>query len=128
MIRFRHKGDLSLTTKFFDKVTKGRYLDSILNKYGKRGVDALAASTPKDTGLTAASWNYEISRYDDGNVSIVWTNSNMSRDWFNVALYLQYGHGTRNGGWVEGIDYINPALRPIFEQMADEAWMEVTRS
>ena len=128
MIRFRHKGDFNLTTKFFDKITKGQYLDSILNKYGKMGVDALAASTPKDTGLTSASWNYEVSRYDDGNISIVWTNSNMSHDWFNVALYLQYGHGTRNGGWVEGIDYINPALRPIFEQMADEAWMEVTRS
>lgn len=128
MIRFRHKGDFKITTRFFDKVTKGKYIDSILNKYGRQGVDALSAATPKDTGTTAASWNYEINRYDDGNASIVWTNSNMSKDWFNVALYLQYGHGTRNGGWVEGIDYINPALEPIFKRLAEEAWMEVTNS
>ena len=128
MIRFRHKGDFSKTTKFFDKMTGGKYIDDILDKYGRLGVQALSAATPKDTGVTAASWDYEVSRYGDGNVAITWINSNVNEGWFNVALYLQYGHGTRNGGWVEGIDYINPALRPVFEQFADEAWAEVTES
>lgn len=127
MIRFRHKGDFKITTKFFDRMTGGKYLDQLFSKYGQKGVDLLAAATPKDSGKTAASWNYEVSRYGDGNVAIVWTNSNANNGWFNVALYLQYGHGTRNGGWVEGIDYINPALRPVFEQLAEEAWVEVTK-
>lgn len=127
MIRFRQTGDFSKTTKFFDYVSNGKYLDNILNKYGQKGVLALAAGTPKDTGLTASSWTYEIHRYQDGNIQIVWKNSNVNNDWFNVAMYLQYGHGTRNGGWVEGIDYINPAMRPIFDGIAEDAWWEVTR-
>ena len=126
MIYFRHKGDLKKTTKFFDKITGGKYLDSILNKYGMKGVLALSANTPRDSGTTAASWDYEIQKYSDGNIAIAWTNSNVNDGWFNVAMYLQFGHGTRNGGWVEGIDYINPALRPVFEQLADDAWAEVT--
>lgn len=126
MIYFRHKGDLKKTTKFFDKITGGKYLDSILNKYGMKGVLALSANTPRDSGTTAASWDYEIQKYSDGNIAIAWTNSNVNDGWFNVAMYLQLGHGTRNGGWVEGIDYINPALRPVFEQLADDAWAEVT--
>jgi len=128
MIRFRHKGDLKLTTKFFNAVSGGKYLDHVLNKYGALGVEALAANTPKDSGKTAASWVYRIERYSDGNISIAFDNTNVVKDWFNVAINLQLGHGTKNGGWVSGVDYINPALTPIFQQLADSAWAEVTRN
>lgn len=128
MVRFRHKGDLRLTTKFFNALSDGKYLDHVLNKYGARGVEALAANTPKDSGKTASSWIYEVEKYSDGNINIVFSNTNVVHDWFNVAIHLQFGHGTRNGGWVEGIDYINPALEPIFKKMADDAWAEVTKN
>lgn len=128
MVRFKQRGNFKRTTRFFNAITGGKYLDAILNKYGMRGVEALAAATPRDTGKTAESWNYEIQKFGDGNVKITWTNSNINKDWFNVAMYLQYGHGTRNGGWVEGIDYINPAMKPIFDDLANEAWREVTKA
>lgn len=128
MIRFRHSGDFKKTTKFFDFITAGKYLDHVLNKYGQLGVEALRDATPKDTGKTADSWVYEVERYDDGNVCVRWSNTNVNKDWFNVAIYLQFGHGTKNGGWVEGIDYINPALRPIFNELAEDAWLEVTKN
>ena len=98
---------------------------SSLDKYGKEGVQALAAATPVDTGLTAASWYYEIEQTDK-TTSIVWKNSNVV-DGTPIAIILQYGHATRNGGYVQGTEYINDALRPIFERIADSVWKEVTK-
>ena len=97
----------------------------LLDKYGKMGVDALRDATPKDTGKTAASWTYSISRVND-TVTITWHNTNFN-DGVPVAVVLQYGHATRNGGFVKGIDYINPAMKPIFQQIAEEAWKEVKK-
>lgn len=97
---------------------------SVLEKYGRKGVAALSAATPVDTGETASSWDYEIVE-ENGHISVHWTNSNIV-DGVNIALILQYGHGTGTGGYVQGIDYINPALRPIFDEMAEAAWKEVS--
>lgn len=125
MIVLKNKGDFSKTTNFLKRITKLDY-KSILSKYGKMGVDALAKATPVDTGLTASSWSYEIVE-DDGGATIYWKNSNIVKG-VSIAVILQYGHGTGTGGYVEGIDYINPALRSIFEGIADDAWKEVTGS
>lgn len=125
MIVLKNKGDFSKTTNFLKRITKLDY-KSILSKYGKMGVDALAKATPVDTGLTASSWSYEIVE-DDGGATIYWKNSNIVKG-VPIAVILQYGHGTGTGGYVEGIDYINPALRSIFEGIADDAWKEVTGS
>lgn len=100
-----------------------RYLEN-LNRYGQEGVDALTAATPRDTGTTAESWSYEIKRTNN-SVTIYWNNSNAPYG-VPVAVLIQYGHATRNGGYVQGIDYINPALKPIFEKMAENIWREVT--
>lgn len=128
MISFEVKGDSNKTEKFLKKtylfLHNAQYLP-FLNKAGREGIAALREHTPKDTGLTAESWDYEIS-FDQDGVSVSWSNSNVVNDWFNVALALQFGHGTRNGGYVEGIDYINPALKPIFDDIANELWEEVT--
>lgn len=97
-----------------------------LDKYGEEGVRELEAATPRDTGLTASSWSYEIVR-DDKGVAIVFNNSNLTKMGVPVAILLQMGHATGGGGYVQGIDYINPALRPVFQHMADEAWREVTK-
>lgn len=123
MISFKQKGDFSKTEKFLKK-SLGRDYRSVLEKYGRQGVAALSAATPVDTGSTASSWSYEIIQNDSG-ISVEWHNSNINRG-VNIALILQYGHGTRNGGYVVGRDYINPALRPIFDDMANAAWREVT--
>ena len=125
MIRFRHKGDFGKTQRFFEKAMRGSYLN-VLDKYGRAGVCALASATPKKTGTTAASWGYEIVR-TNGGYSIYFTNSNVQKG-VNIAVILQTGHGTGTGGYVQGIDYIDPAIRPIFEQIANEAWKEVTSS
>lgn len=125
MIVLKNKGDFSKTTNFLKRITKLDY-KSILSKYGKMGVDALAKATPVDTGLTASSWSYEIVE-DNGGATIYWKNSNIVKG-VPIAVILQYGHGTGTGGYVEGIDYINPALRSIFEGIADDAWKEVTGS
>lgn len=122
-ITFRHKGDFSKTEKFFNSLLKLDYLN-VLERYGKAGVAALASATPKDSGLTAASWDYEIT-HNGKETTIAFTNSNVSNG-VNIAIILQYGHGTRNGGYVAGRDYINPAIQPIFDKMANEAWKEVT--
>lgn len=122
-ITFRHKGGFSKTEKFFNSLLKLDYLN-VLERYGKAGVAALAAATPKDSGLTAASWDYEIT-HNGKETTIAFTNSNVSNG-VNIAIILQYGHGTRNGGYVAGRDYINPAIQPIFDKMANEAWREVT--
>lgn len=122
MVSFRHKGNFSDLTKYFEKVRKAARL-SVLEKYGQEGVDALASATPKDSGKTASSWYYEVMR-KGSTASIVFKNSNANNG-VPIAIILQYGHGTRNGGWVEGRDYINPAIQPVFDKIADAAWKEV---
>lgn len=124
-ITFKNKGDFSKTFKWMHNHANRLWLTR-LSKYGEMGVQALRDATPKRTGETANSWYYEIEQTADG-VSIVWNNSHVEGGYANIALLLQYGHGTRNGGYVQGIDYINPALAPIFEQIAKSAWEEVTR-
>ena len=121
-ISFTNKGDFSKTIKFLNKV-KNVKINDILSKYGKIGVNALSQATPKDSGVTSQSWNYKI-EVNNGNASIVWYNTNVVKG-VNIAVILQYGHGTRNGGWVEGRDYINPAMKPIFDKIADQVWKEV---
>ena len=125
MIEVRGTGDFKNIEKMLGKAAKGLDLKGILDKYGKRGVAALASATPKDTGKTANSWSYEIVDNQDGSISIIWSNSNIVNGWANVAVLIQYGHATRSGGYVQGIDYINPAMRPIFDELAKDAWEEV---
>lgn len=124
MIGFRVKGDFSKTKKHLEKIRLNNRLN-FLDKYGKAGVAALASATPVDTGLTAASWAYKIER-TDYSVSLIFYNTNIQNG-VPIAIILQRGHGTRNGGYVEGRDYINPAIQPIFDSMAKEAWGEVTK-
>lgn len=124
MIRFWHRGNFSKTNKYLRDVKEAARV-KILEKYGERGVSALSSATPVDTGLAATSWYYKVSR--GGAVSrIEFFNSDIENG-FPVAIMLQYGHGTGTGGWVEGRDYINPAIQPIFDELAEEAWKEVTR-
>ena len=122
---FEAKGDWKRTNTFLKRLLN-QDVGSILNKYGKLGVLALAQATPKDTGTTAASWWHKVEKTKEG-YRLVWTNSNLS-DGIPVAMLIQYGHGTRGGTYVEGIDYINPALAPIFEELADALWKEVTNA
>ncbi len=122
MITIAHKGDFKKTIKFFDAITRVS-IRHILDKYGRMGVEALASATPVDTGKTASSWVYDIEMTKNG-YSIVWSNTNVN-NYVNIALILQYGHATRNGGYVRGRDYINPAIQPIFDQISREAWREV---
>ena len=124
MISFRQKGDFSKTKRYFERVKAAAHL-SILDKYGREGVAALASATPTETGKTASSWFYEIS-HDKGSATITFSNSNINKG-VPIAIILQYGHGTGTGGWVEGRDYINPAIQPIFDKIANEAWKEVTK-
>lgn len=124
MIRLVSKGDYSKATKYLERVREVSEI-KIAEKYGRLGVAALASATPVDSGLTASSWSYEIRR-SSGSVSIDFLNSNQNKG-VRIAIILQYGHGTGTGGWVEGRDYINPAIQPIFDEMADEAWAEVTK-
>lgn len=123
MIKVKVGGSFKKTEQFLQRNKRMKF--SSLDKYGKEGVQALAAATPVNTGLTAASWYYEIER-NDNSTSIVWRNSNIVNG-VPIAIILQYGHATRNGGYVQGSDYINDALRPIFEKIADSAWKEVTK-
>lgn len=123
MISIRSKGDFKNTEKLLKK-SIGRNYISVLEKYGRMGVEALRDATPKDTGKTAGSWEYSIEQ-TGSRLSVVWSNANLNKG-VNVALLIQMGHGTGTGGYVEGIDYINPALAPIFDKLADAAWKEVT--
>lgn len=125
MISFRHKGDFSKTIRFLGRAKKAVNLTD-LDRFGHEGVAALASATPSGTGRTANSWYYEIER-SGGSITISFHNSNINEG-VNIAIILQYGHGTGTGGWVQGRDYINPAIRPIFDRIADEAWREVTKS
>ena len=123
MITFRQKGDFSKLNHYFEKLKEGIKIGD-LDKYGRAGVEALSNATPKDTGQTASSWYYEKKR-SNGSVSIQFKNSNV-HEGVPIAVILQYGHGTGTGGWVEGRDYINPAIQPIFDAIANNAWKEVT--
>jgi hypothetical protein len=125
MITFRHRGSLSKTTQFLERAKHAVRLAD-LDKYGREGVAALASATPVDSGLTASSWYYEVS-YSKSGAKITFNNSHVNQG-VPIAIILQYGHGTGTGGWVEGRDYINPAIQPIFDKIVDEAWREVTRS
>lgn len=124
MITFQQKGDFSKLTKIFERMAHAVHM-SDLDRFGREGVEALSSATPVDTGLTASSWNYEVI-YSENGARISFTNSNIQNG-VPIAIILQYGHATRNGGWVEGRDYINPAIQPIFDRIANEAWREVTR-
>lgn len=123
MITFQQKGDFSKVTRYLERIKESIHL-GVLNKYGQAGVDALASSTPIDSGLTANSWYYEIEN-GKGSAKITFGNSHINKG-VPIAIILQYGHGTRNGGWVEGRDYINPAIQPVFDRIVEEAWKEVT--
>lgn len=123
MIKFRQKGDFSKLDRYFRRV-KGSVKIDILDKYGRAGVAALSSATPVDTGLTASSWYYTI-EHQNGREVLNFNNSHLEKG-VPIAIILQYGHGTGTGGWVEGTDYINPAIRPIFDKIAADAWKEVT--
>ena len=125
MISFRQKGDVSKRTRFLERAKNLVHLSDV-DRYGREGVAALASATPVDTGKTAASWYYDI-KINKESASITFNNSNIQNG-VPIAIILQYGHGTRNGGWVEGRDYINPVIQPIFDKIAEEAWKEVTKA
>ena len=124
MIDFKHRGKFSKLTAYLKKSKKMINLD-VLEKFGHDGVKALSSATPSGSGLTASSWGYEI-KTKNKKVSISFHNSNIQNG-VPIAIILQYGHGTKNGGWVQGRDYINPAIQPIFDKMANQAWEEVTK-
>ena len=123
MITISQKGDFKSTTLMLNNAKNRKYLRK-LDKFGRMGVDALREATPKDTGLTSESWSYEIHNSVSGLYEIVWSNSNVNKGLY-IAVLIQYGHGLRGGGWVQGRDYINPAMRPIFDKIAEEAWKEM---
>jgi hypothetical protein len=123
VISFSSTGDWRRTEAFLRKMTSTDLL-SALGKYGQQGVSALAAATPTDSGLAASSWDYTVEG-SQGSASITWTNTDQENG-FPVAIMLQYGHGTGTGGYVQGRDYINPAIRPVFDRIADEVWKAVT--
>jgi hypothetical protein len=125
MIILESKGEYKQTKQFLNRITHDE-IYKCLNRYGQEGVVALASATPKDSGKTASSWRYEL-KQDANSYSIIWSNTNIVRG-TPVAVLIQYGHGTGTGGFVQGRDYINPALRPIFDRIANEVWREVTRA
>lgn len=122
-IVFRSRGDYGKATRYFERL-KEVFRKGILDKYGREGVAALASATPVESGRTAASWSYEISN-QNGVATITFSNTNVNKG-VNIAIILQYGHGTGTGGYVQGRDYINPAIQPVFDRIVDEAWREVT--
>ena len=127
-IRLEQKGNFKKTHRFLQSISNKHY-DNILNKYGKMGVEALKRATPVDSGKTADSWYYEIRTSKElGYYAILFYNSNVVNEWANIAILLQYGHGTRNGGYVEGRDYINPAIQPVFDELADKVWEEIEKA
>lgn len=123
-VRFKQRGDFSKTEQFLKKAGASKeYI--LLAKYGQRGVAALASATPVDTGRTAASWSYNIVK-ENGRIKLAFDNHNIQNG-VNIAIILQYGHGTRNGGYVVGRDYINPAIQPVFDALVEELWKEVVK-
>lgn len=125
MITFRHKGDFTKLTLYLEKSKKAVDVRSLLEKYGREGVAALSSATPVESGLTASSWYYEIENSNE-SATITFLNSHVNKG-VPIAIILQYGHGTGTGGWVQGRDYINPAIQPIFDKIVNDAWREVTR-
>lgn len=125
MINISVKGDFKHTEEFFKRAQDSTFYRH-LSLYGQRGVDALAAATPKDTGKTASSWTYEINERS-GEIQIIWHNTNLTYTGIPIAILIQYGHGTRNGGYVIGRDFINPALQPVFDAIAEDVWKEVSK-
>ena len=124
-ITFRQHGDFSRLQKYLSKSLDAVALQHF-QRYGEEGVEALKAATPVDSGKTATSWSYEITQ--NGSVySLEFHNSNVADGWFNVAIMLDLGHGTGTGGWVEGLHFIDPTIQPLFERMAHDLWLEVTR-
>ena len=124
MIRFKQKGSFKNVEQFMNRVLKKDYLN-ILDRYGQEGVRALSQNTPADSGKTADSWEYGIEE-GSGMTTLYWTNTN-ENDGVNIAVLLIYGHGTQNGSYVQGIDFVSPVMAPIFERIAQESWKEVTR-
>lgn len=125
MIKVKHKGNFSKTEKFFNRMLRRDYLN-VLSKYGQLGVKMLQQATPVDTGKTAASWNYEIEENKNGHIVLAFTNSN-NNEGVNVVLMLMYGHGLQDGTYIEGEDFVNPAIRPVFKDMIKNLWKEVNR-
>lgn len=124
---YRVRGDFKKSLNFLKRMRQRKYLEGLEN-LAQQGVDALAAATPKDSGVTADSWDYIIEK-DADTITITWTNDSLTpKDSLNIALLLQYGHGTGTGGYVEGYDYINPAIRPIFDEIAEAAWKVIKTS
>lgn len=123
MISFKNRGNFERTLTFFDYVLRPNYYD-ILLRYGNKGVDALRTATPKDSGETANSWSFKIGK-EKGRVILSFYNDEVTEQGTPIAILIQYGHATRNGGFVQGIDFINPALRPVFKEMANEIWGRV---
>lgn len=127
MIKLVSKGSWKKTQSWLSKVMKREPYIKILRKYGQQGVEALRNNTPVLTGVTAESWYYDIEHDSTTDTyKLIWANENLVDDWFNVALMIQLGHGTPGGTWVEGVDYINPALKPIFDKIGRDAWNEVS--
>ena len=124
MITVESKGNFDNTERLLKRIKSRDYL-KVLDKFGQQGVTALSGATPTRSGKTASSWDYEV-LVSGGGVTLQWTNSNINNG-VSIAIILQYGHGTRNGGYVVGRDYINPAMRPLFDKMADEAWKAVIK-
>lgn len=127
MITFRHKGNFEKTTRFFNNSKKVSKFDSILNRYAQIGVLALRENTPIDTGLAASSWSYSIEKKPTG-FSITWMNNDVTEGGTPVVILLQYGHGTGNGGYVQGYDFLNPTMKPIFDSLSTDLWEEVIRA
>lgn len=122
MIKINHKGDFSKTFEFLQRPKK---YDSIMRKYAEQGLQALRDATPIDTGITANSWYYKIEN-NNGITKISYHNSNIVNG-VNIAIILEYGHATKNGGWIQGKKYINPAIQPVFDTIVEEVWKEVTK-
>jgi len=125
MISLKHRGSFKKTDRFLKHVSEINII-RILNRYGQEGVTALALATPVNTGVTASSWSYQIVG-EEGSRTIQWSNSNIQNG-VSIAILLQYGHATRNGGYVTGVDYVNPAMKELFNRMAIAAWQEVTNA
>ena len=124
-IRISSKGNFNKTHKFRTKATDKSIIVSLI-KYGQKGLEPLASATPVEAGETASAWRFEVA-YGGGSAKINWNNDNINQG-LVIALLIQYGHGTGTGGWVEGRDYINPAIQPIFDEIRDNIWREVTGS
>ena len=127
MISFSHKGDFNNLDKFLKKTIKKTYYKNV-DKYGRLGVEALQRATPVDSGITADSWDYEI-HHHVGGLKIVWTNDSMAENGTTpIAILVQYGHGTKSGRYIQGNDFINPALKKVFDKIAEDVWKEVTEA